>query len=145
MAHIKKESHMDMESMSGKMVKTIKVNGLMEWKMDQEYGEDHKVIRISDNGKIVKHKVMEFTLGSMVIDTKGNLNNALSMVKEYKNLQMVTYTKVITKMENLMVKESIFGTMEVHIRVNLSKDFVLGKVHGENQIIQVLIHMKEIS
>lgn len=88
---------------------------------------------------------MEFTLGSMVIDTKGNLNNALSMVKEYKNLQMETYTKVITKMENLMVKESIFGTMEVHIRVNLSKDFVLGKVHGENQIIQVLIHMKEIS
>lgn len=46
MAHIKKESHMDMESMSGKMVKTIKVNGLMEWKMDQEYGEDHKVTLI---------------------------------------------------------------------------------------------------
>lgn len=87
---------------------------------------------------------MEFTLGSMVIDTKGNLNNALSMVKEYKNLQMVTYTKVITKMVNLMARESIFGMMEVHIRVNLSKDFVLEKEHGENQITQVLIHMKEI-
>lgn len=30
MAHIKKESHMDTESMNGKMVKIMKVNGLME-------------------------------------------------------------------------------------------------------------------
>lgn len=43
--------------------------------MDQEFGEDHKVTRISDNGKIAKQKAMEFILGSMVIDIKDNSSN----------------------------------------------------------------------
>jgi len=111
--------------------------------MVQEYGEDLKVTLILANGKTEKHKVMEFIHGSMAIATKVSLNNALNMVKAYKNLLMETYIKVIMKMENLMVKVSIFGMMEAHIKEILSKDYVVVREYGENQIIQVLIHIKE--
>lgn len=64
------------------------------------------------------------------------------MDKAYKNLLMVTYIKDTTKMVNLMVKENIFGMMEVHTKEVLSKGFVVVREHGENQTIQVLIRMK---
>ena len=64
------------------------------------------------------------------------------MDKGYKNLLMVTYIKDTTKMVNLMVKENIFGMMEVHTKEVLSKGFVVVREHGENQTIQVLIRMK---
>lgn len=110
--------------------------------MDQEYGEDLKVIHTSANGRMEKHKVMGFIHGLMETDMKDNSSNVLNMDKAYKNLQMVTNTKDTTKMVNLMGKENIFGMMVAFIRVNLSKDFVVVKEHGENQHILVLILIK---
>jgi hypothetical protein len=67
---------MVMVNINGKMAKYMKGNGLMELKMDQEYGEGQKAIPISDNGKTEKQMDMEFIHGSMEIDIKVNLNNA---------------------------------------------------------------------
>lgn len=110
--------------------------------MDQEYGEDLKVIHTLVNGRTKKHKVMEFIHGLMEIDMKDNSSNVLSMDKAYKNLQMATNTKDTTKMVNLMGKGNIFGMMVAFIRVNSSKDFVVEREHGENQPIQVRILTK---
>jgi len=67
---------MVMANINGKMAKYMKGSGLMELKMDQEYGEGQKVIPILDNGKTEKQMDMEFIHGSMEIDIKVNLNNA---------------------------------------------------------------------
>lgn len=110
--------------------------------MDQEYGEDLKVIHTLVNGRTKKHKVMEFIHGLMETDMKDNSSNVLNMGKAYKNLQMVTNTKDTTKMVNLMGKGNIFGMMEAFIRVNLSKDFDVVREHGEDPPILVLILIK---
>jgi len=111
----------------------------MGLKVDREYGEDLKVIHILVNGKMVKHKDMEFIHGLMETDMKDNLNNVLNMDKEYKNLQMVICTKDTTRMVSLMGKENISGTMVALTKVTLCKDFVLVREHGENPTILVLI------
>jgi len=54
---------MVMVNINGKMAKYMKGNGLMELKMDQEYGEGQKAIPISDNGKTEKQMDMEFIHG----------------------------------------------------------------------------------
>lgn len=89
-----------------------------------------------------KHKGTESIHGSMEIVIKDSLKNVSNMEKEYKNLLTVIYIKDTIKMANLMVKEITFGTMEAHIRVILSKDYDVVKGYGENQTMQVLIHMK---
>lgn len=65
---------------------------------------------------------MECIHGSMEIDMKDNSSNVSSMEKGYKNLQMETFTRGTTKMENHMAKVSTFGVMKAHTRVNSSKD-----------------------
>jgi hypothetical protein len=70
------ESLKDMEHILGKMVKLMKVNGLMAWKVGLEFGEDQLVTPTLANGKMDKLTDMVFIHGSMVIDIKGNLKIA---------------------------------------------------------------------
>lgn len=133
-AHIKKESRMAMESMSGKMERFIKGNGLMGLRMDLVFGGVPKATHILENGETEKLTVTGFTPGSMAIDMKVNSNNALSMVKDYKNLLMETLTKVHTRMENLTGMGNIFGAMAVIIRESSKMDLEVEKDFGKNQI-----------
>lgn len=70
------ENHKDMVRIPGKMAKHMKDNGLMEWRADQESGEDQMGILILDNGVMDKQMAMEFIHGLMEIDTKDNLRIA---------------------------------------------------------------------
>lgn len=60
----------------GIMDNHMKVNGLMEWKMVLESGEDPKEILISGNGKMERLMDMEYIHGLMVIGTKGSFQIA---------------------------------------------------------------------
>lgn len=74
--HMPMENHKDMARIPGRMAKPMKGNGLMEWRADQEFGEDQMAILILDNGVMDKQMAMEFIHGLMEIDMKDNLRIA---------------------------------------------------------------------
>lgn len=75
MENIKKASLMATESMDGKMVKFIKVNGNKELKVGLEYGGVLKETLTSDNGKTGKRKDTGSTHGLTGTDMKDNISN----------------------------------------------------------------------
>jgi len=87
--------------------------------MDQAFGEELKEILILDSGDKAKLMVMVCILGLTEIGIKVNLNNVWSMVKVYRDLQMVIATKGTIKMENLVDMESTFGQQEVSLKGSL--------------------------
>jgi len=88
--------------------------------MAMAFGEDYIMILILENGGHLKLKVMVFTFGRMVIVTKVNGKNVLSMDKEQTFLQMEICTLGNIKKVNLKAKDSIRGRM-VHSTLENSK------------------------
>ena len=86
-------SPMDMVNTNGKMDNFIRDNGLMDLRMDREYGEVPKGILILDSGNKARHMGMACILGLMAIDIKVNFNSALNMGKESISLPMATLIK----------------------------------------------------
>lgn len=70
---IKMVNQMAMASISGKMEKFTKDNGLTVWKTGLEFGGVQKETLISVNGNKVKLMDMVYIHGLTVIDTKASL------------------------------------------------------------------------
>lgn len=70
------ENLKDMEHILGKMVKLMKANGLMVWKVGLEFGEGQLVIRTLVNGRMDKLTDTAYIHGSMAIDIKDSLKIA---------------------------------------------------------------------
>jgi hypothetical protein len=130
---------MGTENMNGKMVKFIKVNGLMDSKADLESGEVQKETLISVNGKTARLTDTEYTLGSTATDIRANSSSVSNMDKESKSLPMVILTAVLTKTASLMAMESTFGVTVAHTRVSSKKVSETVKESGKNQLIPNLI------
>lgn len=62
------------------------------------------------------------------------------MGKEYRSSRMETFTRVVTKTENLMAKASTIGVTEVHTRDSSRTDCGTAREYGENPTnpIQIL-------
>lgn len=103
----------ELEHIYGATEKYMKGNGYRVKSMDQECGKVLRKIHILENGIKEFQMDMEFILGSMEIGMKVNLNLALNMVMVKKNSQMEIALKVHMLMENLKVRESIYGVTEV--------------------------------
>lgn len=62
------------------------------------------------------------------------------MGKEYRSSRMETFTRVVTKTENLMGKASTIGVTEVHTRDSSRTDCGTGREYGENPTNPIQIH-----
>lgn len=96
-----------------------------------------------ENGKIIKHVVMENIYKVMVIDMLDISLIGRNMGKERNFSVMVTDIKEIIRMENHMDMASIFGVMEHHFKVIFKMDYDLVKVFGEGDQILQLTNFKE--
>ena len=63
------------------------------------------------------------------------------MVQEHRNSSMETYSKVNTKMANLMVMDNIFGGMDHTIKAISRMVFEVDMVYGKGKEVKV-INMK---
>ena len=90
-----------------------------------------------ESGETVKLKDMVFIYGRMVTNMKGNGSIASNMEMELTCLGMEMYILVPINMENLMVRDSINGQMEVCILESLRMDSNMGKENGEKILVQV--------
>ena len=80
---------------------------------------------------------MEFIYGRMVTNMKVSGSIASNMEMELTCLGMEMYILVPINMENLMVRDSINGQMEVCILESLRMDSNMGKENGEKILVQV--------
>ena len=79
---------MERENFIGKMVKSIQVNGLTEWKTVQGCGNQEKETHTLDTGKKEKSQVMVCMWQTLNKDMKDSLKIFSSMGQERKNFQM---------------------------------------------------------
>jgi tRNA A-37 threonylcarbamoyl transferase component Bud32 len=67
---LRREKHMEMEFIHGKMEKYMMENGIKGSNMDMAYGKGRKMTHMSENGVIVKHMDLVFINGIMEISMK---------------------------------------------------------------------------
>ena len=87
----------------------------------EEYG-CLKLTVTMGNGTVTDNKDLEFT-SMLIVSMKDTLKTFSSMGREKSYLQTVIVTKEIIFKENLVDMESIFGKMEIGIKVSFRMDF----------------------
>ena len=85
--------------------------------------------------------VLEYLLNIQAIDMKEVSWISWRMVQEHRNSSMETYSKVNTKMANLMVMDNIFGGMDHTIKAISRMVFEVDMVYGKGKEVKV-INMK---
>lgn len=100
----------------------IKANGSTAWNTALECGKEPKATPTLDSGNSVKLTGMGYTHGLTVIATKANSKIALSTVKVFKDLLMVTSTKAFMPSENPQVSVNTTGPMAATSKAHLKPD-----------------------
>lgn len=121
--------------------KFIKDNGKMVSNMEKDFGKEFMDKLIWVNGEMESLKAMESLSSKTVIDIKGNSKTPWNLVKEFKDLLMVIFIRVIFKMINQMGTVNIIGKTKV-----ISKDiflmvFVKVMDYGKKEL-EIVINIK---
>lgn len=101
------------------MDKFTKANGVREKNMEAGYGKAHLDRVIQESGKMVRCRALAFIFLKTVIGTKANLKTPKSKDQVPKDIIMVKLMSDSTGKIDRMAKDSIFGRMEIIIKVNL--------------------------
>jgi len=129
----------------GETVKFMMENGIKDSNKVMEYGKEYIRIRILVSGRILRHMVMEFIHGQMVINMRVNGTCASNMAKEQTHLQPV---KVITEtmlMASLKEKVNTNGKMDKYTLETSQKVRSMEKENGKaHSLYQTAISMREI-
>jgi hypothetical protein len=120
--NLRMEKLMATEFKSGLMGKSMMANGRRVWGTEWEFGVGLKeIIHILENGKGIKLRDMELTLGQMVILMKVSGTQVWNMEREQTFSAMEILTMVSIKRVSHMEQEYIPGVTAVNMMENFQK------------------------
>lgn len=127
--------------------KFIRDNGKMVSNRERDFGKEFMDKLIWANGEMESLKAMESLSTKMVIDMKGNSKTPWNLVKEFKDLLMEIFIRVIFKMINQMGTVNIIGKTKVILKDIFLMVFVKVKDYGKREpeiVINIKVNIKAI-